>query len=68
MLREEPHLAGIGGPQLHRQSVDLDRPRLGDVDADSTGPPSVAIEAQVGRTPGRGIAAGHPGLPGAAGR
>ena len=61
MLREEPHLAGIGGPQLHRHAVDLDGPRLGDIDADSPGPPSVAIEAQIWRTPGREIEAGPEG-------
>jgi len=42
---------------LARQPIDLDRPRLGDIDVHGTAPPSVAIEAQVGRAPGSGVAA-----------
>ena len=47
MLREEPDLAGVGGPQFHRQPVVGHVPAGQRRDHARTGPAAVAIEAQV---------------------
>src|SRR5678816_2297226 len=51
MFREEPDLAGLGGPQLELQPVEFDRPRLGDVRL--AAPAAIAVEAQIGVSPRR---------------
>ena len=51
LLREEPDLAGIGGPELHREIVDADRPAVASLVEAVTAPASLAIEPEIGVRP-----------------
>jgi hypothetical protein len=53
VLREQAHLAGLGGPQLERDRTGADRPRPRA--GRRTGPAPVSVEAEVGRSPRRAV-------------